>query len=91
MKKLYAWTAAIFAALLFAGCGGGSSPAAPANVTLVAHDSSALVTWTMEPGIEYWIWSGAGAVTFQTCVSTLSCTINRGAISPFLITGLVNG
>ena len=92
MKKLFTWSAAVFAALLFAGCGGGSSPPAPANVTVAVHDSSALVSWTVQSGIEYWVWyAGLPNITEQSCVSSLNCTITRGATSPHLITGLVNG
>ena len=92
MKKFFAWSAAIIAALIFAGCGGGNPPSAPANVTVAVHDSSALVSWTVESGIEYWVWYAALAnITEQSCVSALNCTIHRGVTSPFLISGLING
>lgn len=91
MKKLFTWSAALIAALLLAGCGGGSSPGAPANVSVAVHDSSALVSWNMETGVEYWVWSQAGTnITEQSCVSSLACTIKRGATSPYLIAGLTN-
>jgi hypothetical protein len=94
MKNLIALTLALVAALLLAGCGGGGGPpAAPANVAVSPHDSSATVSWTVEPGIEYWVWTAPGStITPQSCAATAACIIHRGVTaSPYLVLGLTNG
>lgn len=92
MKRAIASFAAIIAVLLIAGCGGGDSAPAPANVSLVAHDSSATIAWDQDPDVEYWVWVAAVPnVTSDTCAVSLGCVIFRGVSSPFLVTGLING
>ncbi len=91
MKRLLAFVAAFASVLLIAGCGGGK-PAAPANVAVAPHDSSAIVTWDMNPGLVYWVWVAPGpTITLDSCRQLVVCQIHPAATSPFLVLGLVNG
>jgi hypothetical protein len=92
MRKLLAFVAAFASVLLIAGCGGGGKPGAPANVAVAPRDSSAIVTWDMNSGVDYWVWLAPGStVTLNGCAGVSGCQIHRGATSPLLILGLVNG
>ncbi len=79
--------------LLLAGCGGkGDSAPTPADVKVVAGDTSAVVTWTQESGTEYWVWVAQGAdVSTSNCAGTAGCKIFVNVTSPNIITGLTNG
>lgn len=87
--------AALMVAVLVSACGGSSGSSAPApagGITVTPGDGAATVTWTMVPGVKYWL--------FYAPSSTLSTTdwINvPGAraildvTSPYVLTGLANG
>ncbi len=94
MKKYFLFPIAAAATLSLTGCfGGGSSSAAPpTNVAVVAKDSRVVVTWDMQPGVQYWIWKAAAAdVTPQTCSQLPLCTTLINVSSPATISGLTNG
>ncbi|MCX7175141.1 MAG: hypothetical protein NT159_14715 [Proteobacteria bacterium] len=96
MKRHYHLIAAALAAFVLAGCLGGafnlgSSANPPADVTLVAGDSSVTVSWTMAPNVQYWIFSApADSITTDnwTKLSGGKATIN--AVSPQVVSGLSN-
>ena len=70
MRSPLAWLALSLTALLGA-CGAGSAPdTAPANVAVAAGDASAVVSWTSEPGLEYWVFHAEGAtISYETRTS----------------------
>jgi hypothetical protein len=87
-------------ALLAVGCGGGGSSAQPPSsgltVTSTAQ-STATVTWTMEPGVEYWLFYAPTALAPTNTTSADKWigipggnTIVKAA-SPATIPNLVNG
>ncbi len=85
---------AALAAISLGGCfgSGGSSAAPPNNVAVAAKDGRVVVTWDMQPGVQYWIWKAAGTgVTPKTCSSLPQCTTSINVTSPATISGLSNG
>ncbi len=92
MKRFACLVASLALALLAAGCGGkGSSAEPPPDFKVVAGDASAILTWTQEPDVEYWIFFGPG-----TGITTTNWTTNGGSVqpkvsSPHVVTGLANG
>ncbi len=103
MKRYFAHFMVSVVAMFLASCGGngplgaGSPAPAPANVNVVAGDSNAIVTWDMQPGVEYWIYSavydsvhGVG-VTPQNCGSMQACRTFLQVTSPTVVPGLTNG
>lgn len=97
MKRILASLAASLALLLLVSCGGGtfdqgSSAAMPTDVTVDAGDTSATVTWTMAPGVDYWImFAPATSINTSNWTSILGARSVIKAVSPQLIGGLVNG
>jgi hypothetical protein len=93
MKNFLALTAMIVATAVIIACGSnGSPPPPPTDVAVAPHDSSAVITWTAIPGVEYWVWVAPGStVTPESCATLLACTVHRGVGSPFLLLGLING
>lgn len=92
MQKLLAFLAASAFALL-AGCGGnnGSTADPPADFRVVPGDGSAIVSWTAEPDVDYWIFFGPGANINTGNWATTGGSVIPNAISPRIITGLANG
>jgi photosystem II stability/assembly factor-like uncharacterized protein/predicted small lipoprotein YifL len=93
MKQLSTFFLAIIASLSLAGCGNKGDPApAPADVKVVPGDSSATVSWTMAPGVEYWVFvAAANGVTPENCSTLSACRTVANSISPQVVTGLING
>lgn len=93
MKRLYAFILALSVTLFLQGCySQGSSAPMPTNVSVVAGDSSATVSWDMLPGVEYWIFKAATAnVTPQSCFGSAECQMVMKAVSPAVVGSLTNG
>ncbi|MDP2784521.1 MAG: hypothetical protein Q8O38_08015 [Sulfurimicrobium sp.] len=93
MKQFLASIFLALAAVLFlASCGTGSSAEPPTVVTAVAGDGSVTLTWDMEPGVEYWVFSAAAdSVTPENCSSLPECQTIMSAASPRIVSGLTNG
>ena len=91
MKRFFVFILVLIAPLLLSSCGGkGSSSSAPANVNIVAGDSSVTISWDAQPGVEYWIWKTLGtSINIPSCTS--ACTTLVQASSPAVVTGLLNG
>jgi len=71
---------------------GGSKPDAPTNVTVVPGDSSVTVSWDMQSGIEYWIFSAAApSISTDNWTTLPQARVVRGAVSPQIVAGLTNG
>ncbi|MBI5891782.1 MAG: hypothetical protein HZB47_14130 [Nitrosomonadales bacterium] len=93
-KIITGFIMAAVVAVLLAGCigSGGSSASPPNDVTVVAKDSRAVLTWTMAPGVDYWIFRAAGSgVTPENCSSMAECGTSVKATSPATVWGLSNG
>ena len=93
MKHFFASIVVILASIFMSGCHGrGSSAPAPNNVTVVAGDTSATVTWSMVPGVDYWVFKAAGTdVTPLSCYQLSQCQMLMHAVSPTVVSGLANG
>jgi hypothetical protein len=80
-------------ATLIAGCGGkGSSAPAPTALSIVVGDGRATLTWTAQPGVEYWLfYAAADGVTPDnwTQLSNGNAVVN--VTSPHIVAGLLNG
>lgn len=92
MKRIFALIIAVAASIFLSGCGsGGSSAPAPSGVNVVAGDTQAIVSWTVTPGVEYWVYSAVGSgITTENCSFMTNCKIQVAA-SPTVISGLANG
>lgn len=95
MINLLFRAAAVAALALLTSCGGNSDnapTAAPVGFTVTPGDSSVVVTWTMEPGQTYWIFSAAApSITRDNYRNFPGARITQPAVSPQLVTGLANG
>jgi len=97
MTRILAGLVTCVAVLLAGACGGGdyslgSSAPAPTDVVVAAGDSSATVTWTMAPGVDYWVmFAPTDSITTANWTSFLGARSVIKAVSPQLIGGLVNG
>jgi len=94
MKKFLARFLLILGALFATACnvGGGSAESPPTDVKVVVGDGGVTVSWTMESGVEYWVFSAAASSISTDNWSTLpQARVVRNATSPQIVTGLVNG
>jgi len=93
MKRYFAFFFVIFFLVILQGCyNQGSSAPAPTNVSVVAGDTSATVSWDMLPGVEYWVFKAAGTdITPLSCFGLPQCQMIMKANSPAVVTGLTNG
>ncbi len=97
MNRILAGLMTCVAALLVGACGGGgyslgSSAAAPTDVVVAAGDSSATVSWTMAPGVDYWIFlAPTDSINTSNWTSFLGARSVIRATSPQLVTQLSNG
>jgi len=96
MKKWIAWSAVALTALVIAACngvsGGGSKPDAPTNVKVTPGDSSVVVSWDMQSGIEYWVFSAqAPSISTDNWTTLPEAKVVRNATSPQIVAGLTNG
>lgn len=93
MKQFLASILLALAAVLFlASCDTGSSAAPPTEIQVAPGDGSVTVTWNMEPGVEYWLYSAASdSITPENCISLPECKTIMSAVSPQVVSGLTNG
>ena len=80
-------------ALLFIGaCGGGKSPSdSPANVAVTAGDGRAIVRWTQQSDLTYWIFRArASGITRDDYNKFPEAHIDSPVDSPRAVTGLTN-
>ena len=101
MTNLFVRVLLLAGALFLAGCGGGggsgifssgSSASPPSDVKVTPGDSGVTVTWTMEPGVEYWVFSAATSnLTTQNWAQQPQARAIRHATSPTIIAPLTNG
>lgn len=87
-------------ALLAVGCGGGGGPAEPPKEGLAVTStlqSSAVVTWNMASGVEYWLFYGptasapTGTTSAEKWIGIPGGATFIKAVSPVTVSGLTNG
>lgn len=94
MMKFLVRSLLVMGALFAAGCnvGGGKSAEPPADVKIAVGDGGATVSWTMQPGVEYWVFSAATSnLTPENWASQSQPRVVRNAVSPQIVAGLTNG
>lgn len=78
-------------ATILSACGGGESAAPPTNIAAVAGDGRATITWTGEPGVEYWVFGAADAALSSSNWTGLSgAFVEMNAAQPFTACNLAN-
>lgn len=87
---------ALAAVALVASCGGSNTDnaptTAPTGFAVEAGDTSVVVTWDMEPGLTYWIFSAAApSITRDSYSRFAGARITQPATSPQIISALANG
>jgi len=99
MLKLSLWRgiAALLLPLLVSACGGGGSSAPPptGGIQVTSGNGQAFVTWTADPGVDYWVvYAPTASVSNGQALtgSSVHLWANGTAVtSPLQITGLTNG
>ena len=97
MRRSLMLVAAILAGLLSAGCGGRGHSADPpaAGLTLVPGDGVVTVSWSMDSGVDYWLfYADSPSISTSNWTSIPGSLSVIGATSPYLATGstgLING
>ncbi len=70
----------------------GAPAAAPTGVAVARGDTSAIVSWDVVPGVQYFVyWDNGSNVSIASCNSSPTCGAAAYVSSPFTISGLVNG
>jgi len=84
--------ALVSSALLLFGCGSSSSSAdAAPDFTAIPGDSVVTLAWTAQPGVDYWLFYGAGSSVTSANWAAVGGQAVINAASPYTITGLTNG
>lgn len=94
MKRLSVLLITVSSLLLMSACGTklGHSADPPADLQVVAGDSSVTATWTMVPGVEYWLLlAPASSISTDNWTSLPGARSVIKAVSPQLVGGLING
>lgn len=82
-------------ALLVSSCGGGrGSPAPPpaGGITVTPGDNQVVISWTPDPGVEYWLFYAPATSISKTNLSSVAGL--KGIVnvtSPYILSGLANG
>ena len=92
MKRIALLMAFIAVTVMLNGCGGKSSSAdAAPDFTAVAGDGFVTLTWTAQPGVDYWLFYAKGTTVTTSNWLSLGGTAIINASSPYTINGLNNG
>ena len=93
MQKIVRLLLSAMLGLALVACGGkGDSATPPTDLVATAGDAQVTLTWTMAPGVEYWIWYAPG--TLAAGQDILQASGHRSlvkATSPYVLSGLVTG
>lgn len=92
MKPFIACMLAISNAFILLGCHHqGSSAPAPSDVTVVPGDGIVTISWTMAPGVDYWLfYAAASSITTDNWFTLPGDRVIRSASSPSVL-ALTNG
>jgi hypothetical protein len=92
VKRFVLFIASIAISAVLNGCSSKSTSAdAPPDLKATAGDGVVTLTWTAEPGVEYWIFYGAGSAITSTNWLNQGGRVITAATSPYTVSGLVNG
>jgi predicted small lipoprotein YifL len=93
MTRILVSMLALAATSLLAGCGNqGKTADPPATIQAVAGDSSVVVSFSMDPGVEYWLfYAPSSSLTSTNFTSVAGGRVITNAVSPQGIAGLING
>ena len=93
MTRLLAFILGLAAILQLAGCSGnGKEASPPAAIQATAGDTSAVVSYAMDPGVEYWLfYAPSSSLTSTNFTTVAGGRVITTAVSPLVVTGLTNG
>ena len=94
MRRFLMLLMSILASVLIAGCGSSGHAVDPpaAGVTLVAGDGIITASWTMDPGVDYWLfYAPSSSISTSNWTTTTGSISVINAFSPFIAPGLTNG
>jgi hypothetical protein len=95
MMKLSLWRlmATLLLALVVAACGGGngSSAAAPTDFKATPGNGQVTITWTAQPGVDYWMMYAQTATAIDIKNPPSNHVWATNITSPYVISGLTNG
>ena len=91
MKQFFRFILALALATLFAACNNGSPADPPPDLIATPGDGQVTLSWTAQPGVEYWMFYApvAGITTANWLSLGGRALIN--VTPPRVITGLPNG
>lgn len=91
MTRFFLSVAALVSAMWMAGCSNGSSADPPPDLTAVAGDSQVTLTWTAQPGVEYWVFYAPVPGVTTTNWLSIGGRALLNVTPPRVISGLPNG
>jgi hypothetical protein len=93
MTRILVSILALAATYLLAGCGNqGKAADPPATIQATSGDSSAVVSFSMDPGAEYWLfYAPSSSLTSTNFTSVAGGMVITNVVSPQVVTGLTNG
>lgn len=89
--------AALVVAVLSVACGGASTAPTPSGLTAVAGETTVTVTWTMDAGVEYWLYIAPTSVaptnnsSMHDWFGLTGGNVLMKVSSPYVVSGLSNG
>ena len=86
--------ATLMVAVLVSACGGSGSSAPPpaGGITVTPADGAATVTWTMVPGVNYWLfYAPSNTISTTDWINVPGARAILNVSSPYVLTGLANG
>jgi len=91
--RFFRYSTFCFVLALAAGCGGKGGPAnPPTDLAAEAGDGQVTLTWTMEPGVEYWVfYAPAPSISLSNWRDLPGVKYLLKQQSPAVISGLANG
>src|SRR5450759_3843139 len=93
MTRLLVFIAAMTAISLLADCSNqGKSANAPAALQATEGDTSVVVSFFMDPGVDYWVFYAPSSSLTSTNFNTVpGGKVITNAVSPQVVAGLTNG
>ena len=93
MKKLFCILIVALVSPLLSGClSSGSSAEPPAAFTSTAGDGRVVLTWTANPGVNYWLFTATDpALTAFNWTGLPNARVFQWAATPFYMCGLLDG